>query len=68
MDKAWLGNSSVPPGINKGHLVIFSWQMGQSRGFTHMSGTMARRAGSLVSAGTVDQSTYTGSLHMAGSG
>ena len=52
----------------KSHLVVFSWQMGQSEGFTHMSGTMARWTGRLISAGTVHQNTYTRPLRMAVSG
>lgn len=27
LGKAWLSDSSVPCGINRGHLVVLSWQM-----------------------------------------
>lgn len=65
LDRACLGNSSIPCGVNKGHWVVFSWQMGQSGGVTHVSGTLARIAGRLVSASTVSQTTYTCSLPKA---
>lgn len=68
LDRACLGNSSVPCGINKGHLVVFSWQRGQPEGFTHISGTLARIAGRLVSASTVSQTSYMCFLPKAVSG